>query len=79
MKENQIIDERLFEWANTLRMAGNEAVHDVDITVSREDSKDMLDFTNAIIDYIYSFKEKFEQFKKRRKKKQLTNPVEQTA
>lgn len=68
MKESKIINDQLFEWADTLRMAGNEAVHGVDITVSREDSRDMLDFTNAIIDYIYSFKEKFEQFKKRREK-----------
>lgn len=66
MKNNNIIDERLFEWADALRLAGNEAAHDVKVMISYEDAKDILDFTTAIIDYIYSFRNKFMNFKMRR-------------
>ena len=65
MKHDGLIDNRLFEWSDTLRLAGNEAAHDVKVTVSKEDAKDMLDFTNAIAEYLFAFREKFEEFKKR--------------
>ncbi len=66
MKDERIIDERLYEWADVLRLVGNEAAHDVNVTISRDDAKDMLEFTNAILDYLFSFRDKFEEFKKRR-------------
>ena len=61
--------DRLREWSTALRMAGNEGAHDVAVTISREYARDMLDFTNAIIDYLFSFRDKFERFKARRGKK----------
>jgi len=67
MRSDGLIDERLFEWANLLRMAGNEAAHDVGVTFSREDASDMLDFTGAIIDYLFSFRDKFDRFRARRR------------
>ncbi len=66
LKDNGIINEQLFEWANELRISGNEAAHNIEATFSSVDSKDILDFTIAILDFSYSFKEKFENFKKRR-------------
>ena len=33
-------------------LAGNEAAHDVGVNVSQEDARDMLDFSNAILDYL---------------------------
>lgn len=71
MKDCGQIDERLFEWADSLRIAGNEAAHGVDLTITRSDAKDILEFTNAILDYLFSFRDKFEQFKARRKKMPL--------
>jgi len=68
MKDNGVLDDRLYEWSDALRMAGNEAAHDPAVVVSGEDAKDILDFTNAVIDYLYSFRSKFDQFKKRRQK-----------
>jgi predicted LPLAT superfamily acyltransferase len=68
MKNDGLIDDRLYEWADTLRLAGNEAAHDVNVTVSRDDARDMLEFTNAILDYLFSFCDKFERFKLRRKR-----------
>jgi hypothetical protein len=68
MHDTQIIDPRLYDWADTLRLAGNEAAHAVTATISREDSQDMIDFTNALLEYVFSFRDKFEEFKKRRTK-----------
>ncbi|MCI0561662.1 MAG: DUF4145 domain-containing protein [Nitrososphaera sp.] len=68
MKNDKLIDDRLYEWADALRLAGNEAVHDVKVTVPSDDAKDMLEFTNAILDYLFSFRDKFDRFKQRRKK-----------
>ncbi len=61
------LDKRLFEWTTTVRMVGNEAAHDVGVTVSRDDASDLLDLAEAVSEYLYTFKEKFEAFERRRK------------
>ena len=66
LKDDAIIDARLHEWSDALRLAGNEAAHDVGVQISQDDAQDMLEFTNAIIDYLFSFRDKFEKFKARR-------------
>ena len=66
MREAGLIDERLFEWSDLLRMAGNEAAHGVGLAIAQTDAKDILEFTNAIMDYLFSFRDRFEAFKKRR-------------
>ncbi len=68
MKEANVIDQRLFTWADQLRISGNEAAHGVTTTFSEEDSQDILDFTLALLEYVFTFRDKFEQFKKRRSK-----------
>ena len=62
MRDKSIIDERIHDWSDALRLAGNEAAHDVGVTISQEDARDMLDFANAILDYLFSFRQKFEEF-----------------
>lgn len=69
LKSDGTIDARLFEWADELRIAGNEAAHDVNAVTSKRDAADMLEFTNAILDYLFSFRDKFVKFKDRRKTK----------
>jgi hypothetical protein len=66
LKERGIIESNLFEWANELRIHGNEAAHDVNITTTPQDARDVVEFTHALLEYIFTFKEKFEAFKKRR-------------
>jgi hypothetical protein len=68
MKDTGLIDERLFEWSDSLRVAGNEAAHGVGLSIAQPDAKDILEFTNAILDYMFSYWDRFEQFKKRRTK-----------
>jgi hypothetical protein len=65
LKTEGIINEQLFEWANELRLLGNEAAHNIDIDFTSTDARDTLDFTIAILDFTYSFKDKFEKFKNR--------------
>lgn len=63
MKDGGLIDERLFEWSDALRHAGNEASHDVNVTVSQADATDIIEFTNAILDYLFSYRDRFEKFR----------------
>lgn len=75
LKERGLIEPRIHEWANhVLRSLGNDAAHDVDAVISKEDAKDALDFTKAIIEYLFVFEAAFQQFKKRRAK--VSAPVE---
>jgi hypothetical protein len=53
MKESALIDDRLFEWFDLLRVAGNEAAHGVGLSIAQPDAKDILEFTNAILDYMF--------------------------
>jgi len=72
LREEGIIEERLFEWADALRLAGNDAAHDVSSSVSQVDAKDTLDFTAALIEYIFTFRVRFERFMARRSSKKGT-------
>lgn len=69
LKEKGLIESRLYEWADALRISGNEAAHDVSVTMSAEDARDVLEFTNALLEYVFTFRDKFEAFKERRAKK----------
>jgi len=66
LKDKGVIENRLYEWADALRISGNEAAHDVNVTISAADAKDIVEFTNALLEYVFTFRDKFEAFKKRR-------------
>lgn len=66
LQKQRIIEGRLFEWADNLRLVGNDAVHDVGVTVSAEDARDVLDFTEALIGYVFTLRDKFEAYKARK-------------
>lgn len=68
MKSREIIESRLFEWAEALRISGNEAAHDVQVTISAQDAKDIVAFTDALLGYVFTFRDKFNEFVERRKK-----------
>ncbi len=70
LKDNGIIDGRLFEWGEALRDRRNIGAHATDEDISREDASDVLDFTTAICEYVYVLTQKYEEFKKREKKRQ---------
>jgi hypothetical protein len=68
MLDTDLIDKRLYEWSDQLRLIGNEAAHGVGIVSSAQDARDGLDFTIGIIDYLFSYRDQFEKFKQRRAK-----------
>lgn len=61
------IDERLLEWAHGVRLVGNEAAHDVETAVTAEDARDILEFTEALLTYVFTLDTKFRSFQARRK------------
>ncbi len=66
LRDKGDIDERLLDWCDALRLAGNDAVHKIDAIPSPVDVRDMNDLVEAIIDYVYVFQARYESFTKRR-------------
>jgi len=69
LRDRGVIENRLFDWADALRIVGNEAAHDVAVTVASEDARDTLEFTNALLEYVFTFRDRFEAFKQRRQQR----------
>ncbi len=61
------IDGMLADWANALRVLGNQGAHFTGKAVSREDAEDSLAFTEALLDHIYVLRKRFEEFQARLK------------
>ena len=66
MKSNGLIEGRLLEWAQGLRVLGNDAAHFTGRPVSSQDAKDALSLAEALMDYMYVFTAQFEKFRARR-------------
>ena len=66
MQTQGLIEGRLLEWAQELRVLGNEGAHFTGRRVSREDAQDALALAEALLDYLYVFTSKFAEFKQRR-------------
>jgi hypothetical protein len=64
--QRDVIDPRLLEWADGLRLLGNVGAHFTDRAVTKQDASDALDLIEAMLDYVYVFSTRFEQFKARR-------------
>jgi len=64
----QIIDKRIFEWGEALRQHRNIGAHATRKKIFKEDANDLLDFANAICDYVFVLSGKFKDFMKRKKK-----------
>jgi hypothetical protein len=66
LKSRGVIDPRLFDWAESLRKERNIGAHAWEETTSKEDARDLLEFANAIIEYIYVLSARYEEYKKRK-------------
>ena len=67
LKDRGLVDGTLSEWADALRVLGNQGAHYTGEAVTREDALDALDFAEALLDHIYVFRKRFEAFMRRRK------------
>lgn len=67
LKSQGVIDERLYQWSDELRKHRNIGAHASVERISKEDAKDLLDFSEAICEYIYVLSERFNRFMERKK------------
>lgn len=66
LRASGAIDGRLAEWADALRVVGNDAAHNVETVVSRDDAADAISFAEALADYVYTFRARYDRFLERR-------------
>ncbi len=68
LRDAKKIEGRLFDWAQALRALGNQGAHFSKEAVGREDAQDALELAEALLDYIYVFTAKYDEFQQRRAK-----------
>ena len=59
LQDNGILDQAILQWANGIRMVGNDAAHDLKIQITKTDAKDTLDFTEAVLLYVFVLQSRF--------------------
>ncbi len=74
LRDSGKIEGRLFDWAQDLRVLGNQGAHFSDAEVSREDAEDALALAEALLDYIYVLAVRYEEFSKRRQRTRTAEP-----
>lgn len=65
LRKESKIDDKLLSWATQLRLVGNDAAHDLNVSINRSDAKDSIVFLNALLLYIYTLDARFIAFQKR--------------
>lgn len=77
LKDDGVLDERLHQWSSLVKDIGNEGAHDTSDLVTREDAEEVLSFVEALLDYLYVYRMRFEAFVTRRERlKQGLPPLE---
>jgi len=74
--DRDIIDKRLFQWSEALRVSRNLAAHATDEHFAHDDAEDLFNFATAICDYVFVLNEKFALFMKRKQPKKNPPPAE---
>ena len=62
LKAKEVIDQRLYDWAEALRKERNIGAHASEEDTTKENAQDILDFTVAIFDYVYTLSDKYEKY-----------------
>ena len=68
LRDDGIIDDRIYQWGETLRQHRNLGAHATTKKVPKEDARDLLDFSIAICEYVFVLNEKFQRFQQRQAK-----------
>lgn len=68
LKNRGVIDERLYQWGDALRKHRNIGAHATEDEILKEDAQDLLDFAQAICDYVFVLNAKFNRFTERQDK-----------
>jgi Domain of unknown function (DUF4145) len=76
LREQNIIDDRLFDWSQQLQAFRNLAAHpDDDFAPSRQDTEDLQAFVSAITEYVYDLTDRYNEFKRRMAEKEKKKPT----
>lgn len=65
LRDQGLIDGVLTEWADALRVLGNQSAHFTGKEITREDAEDSLAFAEALLDHLYVLRKRFAEFQKR--------------
>jgi len=68
LKDREIIDNRLYQWGEELRKHRNIGAHATEENITRNDAKNLIEFAQAICDYVYVLNAKFNRFMRRKKR-----------
>ncbi|MCA7992624.1 MULTISPECIES: DUF4145 domain-containing protein [Burkholderia] len=66
LRAQGVIDERLHAWADALRVERNIGAHASNTETTKDDAEDIIDFTVAIFDYVYTLAERYQKYLKRK-------------
>ena len=70
LQESGIIDSRLFQWSEELRLHRNIGAHAKPEKITLEAAHNLFDFAVAICEYVFVLTEKFNAFMKRKNEKE---------
>ncbi len=62
LREGNHIDERLYDWSQKLNAFRNIAAHPDDALITRRDAEDFQVFVNAIVEFTYDLKDRYDEF-----------------
>jgi len=66
MKDRGVLGGTLFDWADELRLIGNDGAHSHEQIVTKEYASDALIFFDALIMYLYHLADQYKRLKERR-------------
>jgi len=71
LRDTGTIEGRLFNWADGLRLVGNEGAHELDddLVTTQEDAQDALQFLEALMSYLFVLMKKHDEFMDRRSRR----------
>jgi hypothetical protein len=70
LHELDIIDDRLHKWGKAVHLERNEGAHASGWSYNEQDASDILEFSRAIIEYVFDIRRRFEKFEARRAKRE---------
>jgi hypothetical protein len=66
LRDKELIDAKLFEWATELRFVGNVAAHELEVAPSKQEAQYALTFTRAVAEQVFTLAVEFKRFQKSR-------------
>ena len=69
--KSESIDKTLYDWAHEFKEFGNEAAHDHEVIVNKQDVEELLKLTQALLENAFTYRMRFKEFKERRVRRQV--------